>query len=393
MKKCLWVLPKKLFPVNDGARVANMALLSSISNRFTALDIAYYDEKESNHQDYKEYFNARNIYLIPKASFKNFLHKLLYLLLGFIKNPFFPVTVNPFAGNAQLKKIRQILINENYDVIIFDGLHPMGAFLPFINRNQTKVIYRAHNVEHEIWSTAASKAIFPLSTLLNWQGSVMQRFEMDCIFKSNMVWAISKEDAEVFLKRESKAKIEIIPVGLQFNNYVKKINSGKIQLLFLGKLDWAPNKDGLQWFLSEIWPMVNKDNLQLNIVGSGDGSWGAKLFKNENINFLGFVEDLDKVYQENDFSIIPIRFGSGTRIKVIESVSKKLPIISTQMGVLGSGLTPSDFLLAETANDWIKILSNINRDQGSKLSEAAFLNLRNIFDREAIAKKAYDSLE
>ncbi|MBC7538423.1 MAG: glycosyltransferase family 4 protein [Bacteriovorax sp.] len=392
MNKSLWVLPKNLFPVNDGARVANMALLKSMRSYFSQLDILYFDDKEENQLEYESQINPQSLYCIPKKKINSKLRKLINLGFGFLKNPNLPITTTPFCENSQIEKLKVILAKENYDIIIFDGLHPMSAFLPLIDPKKSKIIYRAHNVEHELWSTAAKKAQWPISILLNWQGRIMKKFELNCINNSSIVWTISEDDKKVFSKLAPMSRIETIPVGLNFIDFEKpKINESKIQILFLGKLDWAPNKDGLQWFLSEIWPMVDKAKYQLNIVGSGDGSWGKQLFLGESINFQGFVKDIDKVYQENDFSIIPIRFGSGTRIKVVESVSKKLPLISTQMGILGSGLREDEFLNAETINDWIHLFSRLKREDGNEISKKAFYRLRSIFDANEISKKAYNT--
>ena len=163
-----------------------------------------------------------------------------------------------------------------------------------------------------------------------------------------------------------------------------------IKLLFLGKMDWAPNKDGLKWFLEEVWPYIDISRVELQIVGSGDSTWGAELFKAPGINFLGFVKDLNVVYSDCDFSIIPIRYGSGTRIKVIESISKCKPIISTAMGVQGSGLT--DYFNAESSEDWIQLINSLDKKRGLEMAHNAFIQLEAMYSPLEIGNKAYASI-
>lgn len=109
-------------------------------------------------------------------------------------------------------------------------------------------------------------------------------------------------------------------------------------------------------------------------MGSGDSSWGSELFKASGIKFLGFVKDLEAVYAECDFSIIPIRYGSGTRIKVIESISKNVPIVSTVMGVQGSGLT--DYFKAETSEDWIRVINSLDIEKGKSMAQKRLCSIR-----------------
>lgn len=130
-------------------------------------------------------------------------------------------------------------------------------------------------------------------------------------------------------------------------------------------------------------------NYRLSEVETQAG--GAELFKAPGIKFFGFVKDLEAVYADCDFSIIPIRYGSGTRIKVIESISKGVPIVSTEMGVQGSGL--SDYFKAETKEEWIQILNSLDKAKGQEVAKRAFIQLEEMYSPASIAKKAVASLK
>lgn len=398
MKRCLWVVPKGIFPVRDGARVANQALLKSIRSHFEELDLMLFNEEDSDELHLDEYnreFNPTNVYFFKRASFNNKIKKLIFLGLNFLTSPHLPVTTGYFHTEKQKREVRQVLTHRKYDLIVFDGLHPFSAFIDLAEFRDIPVVYRAHNVEGDLWSTAAHKTKNTvIKNLLLWQGRKMAALEMKLIRRSKKVWCIAPEDLKRFedLKETKDFKLELVPVGLEFKKIDHKIKNdkGPIKLLFLGKMDWAPNRDGLKWFLEDIWPKVDQKKLELNIVGSGDSSWGSDLFKQKGIKFFGFVKDLDAVYTQCDFSIIPIRYGSGTRIKVIESISKGVPIISTEMGVQGSGL--SDYLKAENAQEWILLLNQLERDVGSDIASKAFVQLETLYSPKKIGEKAYRSL-
>lgn len=399
MKRCLWVVPKGIFPVRDGARVANLALLKSVRPHFNELDIMLFNEEDSDElhlSDYNKEFNPTNVYFFKKASAPGKLEKLLFLGTSFLKSPGLPVTTGYFLTSKLKREVSQVLTHRAYDLVVFDGLHPYTTFKDIPAFKNTQVVYRAHNVEGDLWSTAASKTNNAIiSKLLLWQGQKMSALESSLIKRAKKVWCIAPEDLKRFedLNPKEKEKLSLIPVGLDFKKIEEKndINEASpLKLLFLGKMDWAPNKDGLKWFLEEVWPKVDQKKLELHIVGSGDSGWGTELFKQPGVKFFGFVKDLDAVYRDCDYSIIPIRYGSGTRIKVIESISKGMPIVATDMGVQGSGL--NDYFKAETKEEWISTLNKLDRQMGKAMAAAAFKELESVYSPKAIGAKAFDSV-
>lgn len=404
MKKCLWVLPKNIFPVCDGARKANHSLLKSIRGDFEDMDVLIFNDEilsKSDEMLYRKEFYPGKIFSLKKNFYSSLFFKLIYLLINFIKTPFDPVTTSYFRSSSLKNQVKVILQNKQYDIIIFDGLHPFSAFIGLLEFENIPVIYRAHNVEQDLWKAAAGKTKnFFIRQAFLFQGKLMARFEMSLISRSKKIWAISPEDRIRFAflgdKIISKNKIECIPVGFDFKKIQFKKSEGihqqKIKLLFLGKLDWPPNKDGLKWFLQEVWPSISPFSIELDIVGSGDARWGKELFSMPGINFLGFVKDLDQVYSNCDFSIIPIQYGSGTRIKVLESISKGVPIVSTSMGVQGSGLEKEHYFHAEDANDWKKLLANLDPVKGRKVADMTFLKFKNLYSPDSVAAFAYKTL-
>ena len=400
MKRCLWVVPKGIFPVRDGARVANQSLLKSMRPHFNEMDIMVFNEEDTDKLHIAHYnsdFSPTNIFFFKRSSFKNIFKKLIFLAINFIKFPQLPVTTGYFHTKKMKGEVKKVLTNRQYDLIVFDGVHPYTAFMDMKEFVGIPVAYRAHNVEGDLWSTAASKTSNSIiEKLLIWQGKKMLDLEINLISRSAKTWNIAEEDLKRYkeLMLGDISKLTYIPVGLEFKkSTAEKLisNNEIIKLLFLGKMDWAPNKDGLKWFLEEIWPQVDISKFELQVVGSGDSSWGAELFKQRGIKFIGFAKDLEAVYANCDFSIIPIRYGSGTRIKVIESISKGVPIISTEMGVQGSGL--KDFFHAETKEEWLEVISKLDRVKGKAVAESAFVELEKMYSPISIAQKAYNSVK
>ena len=121
---------------------------------------------------------------------------------------------------------------------------------------------------------------------------------------------------------------------------------------FLGGFDYAPNQDGLSWFLEFCREAVLSvlPNVQIRVVGSGTerglpqaAAWGDR------VRFSGWVDDLDAVLASSVALLSPLRTGSGIKIKVLEAMARGLPVVATPAGVEGIDASPtSGCLVAET---------------------------------------------
>lgn len=397
-KKVLWVVPKFTFPVSDGARVASNSLVQSCKRLDLNLDVLCFVEEGDpcNSIDYKVHWGALNTYLIERISTKYQVKKILFWLLSLIIHPMTPLTVSYFNTTRIKSKTFELIKDSHYDYIVFDGLHSWAPFRKLCKSSNTKIIYRAHNVERDLWSTAASKTFNPILKIFYlFQGALMEQFEAALINRAEQTWAISCEDKVRFQNIVPKCSIKVVPVGMNFTEFIQRdTDEDKIKLFFLGRLDWPPNRDGLRWFLEKVWSKISttESNLELHIGGSGDGSWLDNYSHMHNIVFHGLIDDLDKIYKKMDLGIMPIFYGSGTRIKVIESARYGLPMLTTQMGVQGSGLCDDEYLNAETAQEWIATLSTLDSSILADVAQKAWYSLKEQLDYDIIAKDLSDSL-
>ncbi|WP_372655367.1 glycosyltransferase [Halobacteriovorax sp.] len=397
IKNILWVVPKYTFPVADGARVASNSLVQSFNSTKHKFDVlSLVDNGEQCINEYKEKWKASSVFLISRSAPKTKATKLAYWFLKILKNPFSPLTLSYFNDKGVVNEVKRTVDVDKYDVIIFDGLHGYASLENSLISYKGKIIYRAHNVEQDLWFTAADKTKnYLLSLFYKFQGHLMAKFENNLIQRSFVTWTISNEDHIRFKAEVPASKFSTIPVGMDFSKELKSnVTESSLQLFFLGRLDWAPNKEGLKWFLEKVWPILLKkrNDLVLNIGGSGNGEWLRPYLSMNNLRFHGLIDDLESTYESMDLAIMPIFFGSGTRIKVIESVCHGLPLISTSMGVQGSELLEDHYYHAETADQWISMLSSLQRVDLKNKGDIAREHLKSILDYSAITNLIEKSL-
>lgn len=110
------------------------------------------------------------------------------------------------------------------------------------------------------------------------------------------------------------------------------------ELLFVGDLQFPPNRDGLDRFLTKVWPLVkvNRANATLSIVGRGlSDADRAKWSQAPGANVIGFADDLAECYRRCAMTVVPIYFGGGTKIKVLESLAFGRAVVTTPQAMRG----------------------------------------------------------
>jgi glycosyltransferase involved in cell wall biosynthesis len=298
-------------------------------------------------------------------------------------NPLAPLTMREFY-EPRLKKALSESVTTDAEIMVCDTLHVWGAVtdaLPF-------VIYRAHNVESQIWKRASKHATNPV-----WR--IFLAFQAWCVFsaerslarRANAVATVSDTDASSFAGLYGAEHVVTVPIGFTFEAPLAPSRGETVNLLFVGKLDWPPNAEGLRWFLRNVWPEASakRPELRLRIVGSGRQPDLAPL---EGVEFLGRVADLVPLYRQCDLAIVPVRYGSGTRVKAIEAARYGRALLSTELGVEGLALDDArHYLRAESSDEWIQVLTTVTRNECAELGARAFQHLREDFDERHCARR------
>jgi glycosyltransferase involved in cell wall biosynthesis len=126
--------------------------------------------------------------------------------------------------------------------------------------------------------------------------------------------------------------------------------------------EYVPNVEAAVWFLNDVWPMIDKSpGLSMNIYGNIVRRLPkAVIDNNPGVQFHGFVDDIDTIYNHCDIMINPVKFGAGLKIKNVEALSAGLPLITSTHGSRGieDGMNES-FIVADTAVEFASAITEV----------------------------------
>jgi polysaccharide biosynthesis protein PslH len=192
-------------------------------------------------------------------------------------------------------------------------------------------------------------------------------------------------------------QIEVVPHCLEIKDYwLENRSIDPASLVFVGSFSHHPNKDGLIFFLKEILPEIKREvpDVVVKIAGSLNGCTPEELTTDPSVQFLGLIPNVKDLVGNSYASIVPIRIGAGTRVKIIESMALGTPVISTSKGAEGLKVkSGKNILIAdnplEFAKQTVQLLHNRNlRDQIS----VGGLQLVSVEYSTRILKERYESI-
>ena len=215
----------------------------------------------------------------------------------------------------------------------------------------------------------------------------LKKLEVTYLNQYDKIITLSETDRKHLFEAGVQKEIISSPFPYDANCDSSKSFIFNNRLIFIGGESNFPNLDGISWFINDIWPYLkNKSKeLELHIIGK----WSDKIKKSlagEDIIFTGFLKDLDN-YVRNSITIVPIRIGSGIRVKILDSFSLGIPVISTSIGAEGL-FEDHNIFIANNKQDFENSVREISL---GKISHADIFNLyekiKTNFSKELFNKK------
>lgn len=263
----------------------------------------------------------------------------------------FDVAINLFSKTSfnidryYSPEFERLLIQElkktTYDIIQFEGLL-VSLYLGAVRKNsKAKLIYRAHNIENQIWQRLSLQKSDPFKkSYLKMHAKRIKNYELKQLNNFDGIAVFTGQDKNTLEEYGTKIPISVLPVGINLDHYKPDFSKTDFPtLFFLGSLDWLPNREGIEWFLENFHKDLTEGDLLVRFYVAGndiperfdDYDVLGKIF------IQGEVDDALEFVNSKSIMIVPLLSGGGMRVKIVEGMAMQKCIISTTLGAEGIG--------------------------------------------------------
>lgn len=365
------------YPLDGGGKIRAFNNLQALSNEYE-IDLVCFSEKqiEREHIEYMKKY-CSEIRVIEKI-FSNSSSKFIAvknILKSFITNS--PFIIEKFKDSRCLHELKTLTNKYKYKAVFFEHLSISCYKKVF---NNTTIVLSQQNCEFMLMKRRYENEKNILKKLYIYLEYVkLKKYEMRICSKFDKVIMLSKEDKDCLLKEGyTKQNITIIPIAVEtkVKRKTQYNKNGIKNILFMGTMTWYPNEQGILWFIDNVWKCIKEKNEEMNlyVVGKSPSNELLSRQKIDGVIITGYVNDIYDYIQKCDVCIVPLFIGGGMRVKILESMAKGIPCISTSIGAEGINIIDGENIII--ANNDIQF-------------KEAIINLFSYNVREQIVENAY----
>jgi glycosyltransferase involved in cell wall biosynthesis len=386
--KILWVKSDFLYPTSGGGQIRTLETLKQLRQRheihFAALDLPQPGLGLQRTSEYcaKAYAVSHPV---PRKSGPRYWAELA-------AGPWtsMPLPMRRYRSRALLRLVEILTRLEKFDAIVCDFL-ASAANVPELGN---AVLFQ-HNVESVIWKRHTEHAPTPWHRAYSrCQYERMLRYEAEVCRAAKKVVAVSGADAAVMRSLYGATGVCSVPTGVNIAYFSPpRVIAPEQDLVFLGAMDWRPNIDGLNWFVASVLPLIRRRRPDCSLVVVGrcpTGQVRGLAQSDLNIRVTGTVDDVRPYLWKSAVSIVPLRIGGGTRLKIYEAMAAKIPVVSTSMGAEGLDIRDGENItIADSAPEFAQACLALVDDAGARgrMAATAWEMIAACYSWEVVARK------
>lgn len=322
-------------PANNGYKMRTWAVLRALAaegHEITLLSFAHADEvnDEKAVREVCRHIELVPLTLINASATSDYPGRLAALFSAF------PYGVLRFRSEDMKARIRGWLHSQRVDVVLCDTPYPIINIPTVLS---VPMIVNGHNIEHMLLQRYVAFERNLMKKGYAWlELQKQRRWEQRACSRANLVMVCSEHDRSVMARLCPKTAVAMVPNVVDTETYLQKGEAEPKTVLFQGGMDWYPNRDGVEFFISDILPELRRlvPGVRFVIAGRNGCEKFLRRFAGiPGVEFTGTVPDMRTEIAKATVCVVPLRIGSGTRLKILEAAAMGKPIVSTRVGAEG----------------------------------------------------------
>lgn len=293
------------------------------------------------------------------------LDTIFWLFKSFLIN--LPYSSVKFYSKKYVQMVEHFLSTEDYDIVVID--QPQLSWLePLVSRKK-RIAMIAHNVEHQIYEELARKTKKTLLKFIYKREARLIKVQEDRLANTvSQIWAYTEDDANYFLSLGGSSKILTFGHSPETKKTFGVLIPKTFDIGLIGSWSWSANIEALEWFIEKIYPHI-PSNLSIHIAGKG-GNWISNKFSN--IYYRGVVPDAQEFLSQARVIAIPTLSGGGIQNKTLDAIASGSQIVATPISLRGISDPPITVSVAETPDEFARLLVRAIENSSEQTSNEAF---------------------
>ncbi len=315
-------------PADNGARIRRAELLGALAERFDVRIIALLDS-QPDPADVQRVPGRVSVVEQPPYEPSS-----LRALVGLARRT--PRAVTATDARAAHERVRAAIGEQRPSVFVADEIHTAH-----------------YAIGHGIPVLVEELQVGQLADDTSWRGRLTwlknRDYHRRVLSSAALATTPSTVERDLLLRIMPSACIEVIPNGVDAERLRPDTNPyyDEDQLIYAGSPQYEANRDAVVWFAAEVLPLVRRARPTTRLVVTG-ATEGVALPRLDGVEFVGHLDDVTEAIRRSSVSVVPLRRGGGTRIKVLESLALGTPVVSTAKGVEGLDCSELEAIVAQT---------------------------------------------
>ena len=381
-------------PTTNGLAMRTFSLIQGLSAIGCDLDLVAFQQQPLEAQDEVQPL-CRTVQLLPitistLSSGGSYLRRLRALASSL------PYGAFSYRSAAMQDAIRQLLAGNDYAAIFCDTL---DAAVNLPSQLKVPLIINEHNVEHLILRRYLQWETNPMRRAYAWmEAKKLRRWERIMCARAALILACSEYDRQELMRLYPGANIAVVPNVVDSSTYEPVPSDDGARVLYTGGMDWYPNRDAVQFFAFSMLPEIQKRVPAAQFVVAGRNpspEFQAKFAGISGLTFTGTVPDMRPELAKATVVVVPLRIGSGTRLKILEAAAMGKAMVSTRLGAEGLVfVNGKEILLADDRTSFAAAVVDLlnSRQRREQLGAAARQRVEQKYDRSVLRSVLKDTL-